>query len=103
MEDTKVSNEYLKAYNQADMICTYMPHLIPTIEIQVNEPGDDYTRGFDDRLRQFEKEQEAVKNFSFETEENFSRNIDVSLLDKGTYILRLTNGSKVGTKIFVVQ
>ena len=46
---------------------------------------------------------QIVKNFSFETEENFSRNIDVSLLDKGTYILRLTNGSKVGTKIFVVQ
>lgn len=46
---------------------------------------------------------QVVDNYVFDTQENFSRNIDVSLLDKGTYILRLTNESKVGTKIFVVQ
>ena len=65
MEELKVSEEYKKAYNQADMLCTHMPHLLKGISIPENEPSE-YTKGFQDRLSQFEKEKDAVKDFSIE-------------------------------------
>lgn len=39
-EELKVSEEYKKAYNQADMICTYMPHILKGIKLPEGEKGD---------------------------------------------------------------
>ena len=63
MEDLKVSKDYKKAYNHADMICRFMPHLLKDMKIPEKEPGE-YTRGFQDRVKQYEKERDAVKYFS---------------------------------------
>ncbi len=65
MEDLKVSEQYKKAYNQADMICTYMPHLLESMTFPKDEPSE-YTKGFQDRVKQYEIEQKAIKNFSVE-------------------------------------
>lgn len=64
-KETKPSADYIKAYNQADMICTYMPHLLEGMQAQENEPSE-YTRGFTDRVRQYEIEQDILKNFSLQ-------------------------------------
>lgn len=63
MEEQTPSKEYLKAYNQADMICTYMPHLLKGMTIPDQEPSE-YTRGFQDRVDQYELEQRAMEKFS---------------------------------------
>lgn len=65
MEDIKVSKEYKKAYNQADLICTYMPHLLDKIETPKNEPSA-YKQGFEDRIKQYEIERDAIRHFSVE-------------------------------------
>lgn len=65
MEDLKVSEEYKKAYNHADMICRFMPHLLKDMKIPEKEPGE-YTKGFQDRIKQFEKERQIIKSFSRE-------------------------------------
>ncbi|MBI1183604.1 hypothetical protein GC194_05000 [bacterium] len=58
------SKEYLKAYNHADMICNYMPHLLKGMHTPDNEPSD-YTKGFMDRVRQYEMEKDASINTSW--------------------------------------
>nr|WKN34352.1 hypothetical protein K4G66_18410 [Tunicatimonas sp. TK19036] len=64
-ENLKVSEEYKKAYNQADMIYTYMPHILKGIKIPEGEKSE-YAQGFKDRIRQYEMEKDAIKNFSYE-------------------------------------
>ncbi len=66
MENLKISEDYKKAYNQADMICRHMPHLLKGITIPENEPTE-YTKGFQDRIKQYEAErQKSTKNFSLD-------------------------------------
>ncbi|MDO5970307.1 hypothetical protein Q4Q35_10865 [Flavivirga aquimarina] len=84
MENQKVSEDYKKAYNQADMICTYMPHLLKGMNLPKDEPSE-YTKGFQDRVKQYEKEQEAIKNFSVERlADKYKDDIDAPYKDKGT-------------------
>ena len=67
---------YIKGYNHAEMICTRMPHLLKGIHVPDNEPGD-YTKGFQDRVRQYEIEQDAIKNFSYEQlKEKYGKDLD---------------------------
>ena len=63
MDDVKVSEDYKKAYNHADMICRFTPHLLKDMKIPEKEPGE-YTKGFQDRISQYERERNAVKYFS---------------------------------------
>lgn len=75
-ENLKVSEEYKKAYNQADMICTYMPHLLKGIKMPEKDQSE-YTKGFQDRIKQYEIEQDAIKNFSYEQlREKYGKDID---------------------------
>jgi hypothetical protein len=65
MEDEKleVSEEYKKAYNKADMIVTYMPNVLKGVQMPDKNlsEGD---KGFIDRIKEYEKEQEALRTFS---------------------------------------
>ncbi len=86
MADEKVSKEYKKAYkkayNQADMICNYMPHLLKGMTTPENEPSV-YTKGFQDRVRQYEIEQDAIKNFSYDQlKEKYGKDVDGQNKDK---------------------
>ena len=62
MEDLKVSENYKEAYNYADYICTHAPQWLKDIRIPEKSSGE-YTKGFQDRVRQHEKERN--KNFSY--------------------------------------
>ena len=74
-EQLKVSEDYKKAYNRADMICTYMPHVLKGIKIPEVEK-DDYAKGFQDRIRQYEMEQDKIKNFSYDQlREKYNRDL----------------------------
>lgn len=64
-EQLEVSKEYKKAYNQADMILTYMPHILKGVQMPEKDITD-YDKGFSARIREYEKEQEAIRNFSVE-------------------------------------
>ncbi len=68
MEDNqellKVSEDYKKGFNQADMMCTYMPNVVKSIEIP-NESENEYTNGFRDGILQCKAKQRAMKKFSF--------------------------------------
>ena len=66
MEEEKISEEYKKAYNQADMICRYMPHMVDKIRTSPQGEPSEYTKGFNDRIAQFEKERIATKEFSLD-------------------------------------
>jgi|GEM_PF-2075534 len=82
MEELKVSEEYKKAYNHADMICTHMPHLLKGMTLPENEPSE-YTRGFQDRVAQFEKEKDAIKFFSVDRlKDRYSKDHDVQEKDQ---------------------
>lgn len=75
-ETLKVSDEYLKAYNHADMLCTYMPHIVETMELPQHETSE-YSKGFRDRVRQFEIERDAMRNFSVEQlREKYGKDLD---------------------------
>ena len=65
MEDLKISEEYIRAFNDADMICTYMPDELENMEIPEQESMA-YTQGFKDRIRQYQIEKDAVKNLTIE-------------------------------------
>jgi len=62
-EKLEVSEEYKKAYNKADMIVTYMPHVLKGVQMPDKNltEGD---KGFIARVKEYEREQEALKNFS---------------------------------------
>lgn len=82
MDDVKVSKEYKKAYNQADKICTYMPHLLKGMTVSEKEPSE-YTKGFRDRVKQYEMEQEAIKNFTYDKlKEEYSKELGTPKKDK---------------------
>lgn len=74
-ESTKVSKEYLKAYNQADMICTYMPHLLKGMTIPGGEPSE-YTKGFQERINQYEQEKKMLKKLQPDLFKKETRAID---------------------------
>ena len=59
MSEHKVSKQYMKAYNQADMICRYMPHLVDKIKSSPDNEPSEYTKGLEDRLKQFEIEKRS--------------------------------------------
>ncbi len=65
MEDLKVSEDYKKAYNHADLICTHSPDYLKDIKVPENS-SKEYVKGFQDRIRQFEKERQIIKSFSRE-------------------------------------
>ncbi len=59
-EQLQVSDDYKKAFNKADFICNYMPHLLK--EITIPEKGfNDYTQGFKDRVQQYDKEVQRTR------------------------------------------
>lgn len=64
MEEIRVSEDYKKAFNRADMICRYMPELLKEIDISADQ-ANDYTKGFQDRVKQYEQEKDN-KEFSVE-------------------------------------
>ncbi|MDN5215045.1 hypothetical protein QQ020_23390 [Fulvivirgaceae bacterium BMA12] len=65
MEDLKVSEDYKKAFNYADMICSYAPESLKEIKIPEKQSSE-FLKGFQDRITQYEKEKkkEAIKYFS---------------------------------------
>ena len=82
-QEIKPSAEYIKAYNQADMICTYMPHVLEGMQTPENEPSE-YTRGFTARVREYEIEQDMIKNFSLDDlKGKYGKDLDTYLKDKG--------------------
>ena len=81
-EEVKLSNTYKRAYNHADMICRYMPERIDSLHKPKNEDPE-YTKGFEDRLRQYKREIEATKQFSFATlEEKYTPSTNKSKKEK---------------------
>lgn len=75
-EVLKVSEEYLKAYNQADMICTHMPQVIDGMKWPENDQSE-YNKGFRDRMRQYEIERDAARNFSVDQlKEKYGKDLD---------------------------
>ena len=63
MENLKVPEDYKKAYNYADMICTLAPGWLKDIKIP-EKVSNEYMKGFQDRIAQYEKERKAIKYFS---------------------------------------
>ena len=59
----KISEQYKKAYNHADMICNYMPDMLEGMTISEGEPSE-YTKGFGDRVQEYRKTKEAIKEHS---------------------------------------
>jgi len=83
MENLKVSEAYKKAYNQADMICAHMPHLLKGMNISENK-SNEYTQGFKDRIKQYEGQQKNSKSFSLEKlKAKYKDEIDNSSPNKG--------------------
>ncbi len=74
-EQLEVSEQYKKAYNHADMICRFMPHILDGMQTPESEPSE-YTRGFEDRVKLFEKEQEAIKSYSPKSKDDLSKSKD---------------------------
>lgn len=60
-DPNKVSELYKKAYNHADMICNYMPHLLDGMHTP-KEGSSEYTRGWNDRVREYEKERNLLRD-----------------------------------------
>ena len=56
---------YAKGYNHADIICSKLPHLLDGIHTPENEPSD-YTLGFQDRVKEYEREKAQIRNFSYQ-------------------------------------
>lgn len=54
---------YAKGYNHAEFLCNNMPEILKGITTPDNEPSD-YTLGFQDRVKEYEREQSMIKNFS---------------------------------------
>ena len=76
MEDMKVSKDYKKAFNHADMICTYMPKELERLA-PFKDEAPAYRQGFEDRVKQHQIEQDAVKNFSVvELKEKYGKDLD---------------------------
>lgn len=63
-EVLKVSEQYKKAYNHADLICNHMPELLDKMPKPKGEPSD-YTRGFTARVTEYRIEKDAAKKFSY--------------------------------------
>jgi len=62
-EKLSLSKDYKRAFNDADMIITQFPKLVKTLKVPEGEKSE-YSKGFQDRLRQFEMEKDAMKGFS---------------------------------------
>ncbi len=76
MEDLKVSEKYKKAFNHADMICSYMPEELERLAPFENV-APEYKQGFEDRVKQYQIEQDAIKNFSLEElKEKYGEDLD---------------------------
>jgi len=65
MEELNISEDYKKAYNRADILCRYMPHLLKDIDMPEYDMSE-YSKGFKDRVRQFEqdKDKDQIKSRS---------------------------------------
>lgn len=63
MEDLKASKAYKKAFNHADMICTYMPEELERLA-PFGEVEPEYKQGFEDRVKQYQMERDVIKSFS---------------------------------------
>jgi len=67
-EQLEVSEEYKKAFNQAEMLTTFMPEVLEKAKIPVDGESPEWTKGFQARIAKFEKDKEAMKDFSIERE-----------------------------------
>ncbi|MFY0689082.1 MAG: hypothetical protein JXQ90_18065 [Cyclobacteriaceae bacterium] len=65
MGKMKVSIEYKKAFNQADMICRFMPQELEKLG-SLENVSPEYRRGFEDRIKQHQMEKDVTKDFSVE-------------------------------------
>ncbi|MEQ8470044.1 MAG: hypothetical protein RIC35_02610 [Marinoscillum sp.] len=82
VENLELSDLYKRAYNDADLIITQFPEQIGKIEILDGEPSE-YTKGFQDRLKQHELEKVAIKNFSTDQlKEEYKKDFDGSQKDR---------------------
>lgn len=76
MENLKLSKDYKKAFNHADMICTYMPEELEKLAPYQAE-SKAYRQGFEDRVKRHRIEQDAIKNFSLaELKEKYGKDLD---------------------------
>jgi len=75
-EEFEVSELYKRAFNDAELIITQFPHLISKMEAPEGESSE-YTKGFQDRVKQYEIEKDAVKNFSYDQlRDKYSKDLD---------------------------
>ncbi|HCX21059.1 MAG: hypothetical protein CMB80_26035 [Flammeovirgaceae bacterium] len=63
MKDLSNTDEYKKAYERADRICRFMPHLIDKMSSPEDEPPA-HRQAFEDRITELQIERDRANNFS---------------------------------------
>ena len=59
-EQLEVSEDYKKGFNKADMIVTYMPHILKGVKMPEKDETE-WDKGFTARVKKYEKDQEMLK------------------------------------------
>ena len=63
MEELKISALYKRGFNDVELLIEHNPELLKDMKVPDKEP-DEYTSGFSDRLKLFERELALQKDFS---------------------------------------
>ncbi|MEM9297171.1 MAG: hypothetical protein AAGA64_02180 [Bacteroidota bacterium] len=75
-EQLEVSKEYKEAYNKADMIVTYMPHILKGVKMPEKDKSE-FDKGFSARLKEYEKEQELLRGYQVERmKQDYKKDMD---------------------------
>jgi hypothetical protein len=72
-EILRVSEDYKKAYNQADKLCRHMPQVLKGLELP--KDGSEYSKGFNARVELYQLEQLKMKQAYQKFHKNFGRSI----------------------------
>lgn len=80
-ERLELPEKYKKGYNDAELVINQFPHLLEGMVASEAEHSD-YTKGFEDRVEQYELEKAAIKNQSYQKIQKYGKGLDDKNMEK---------------------
>ena len=62
-EQLEVSEDFKEGFNKADMIVTYMPHILKGVQMPEKD-ATEWDKGFTARLKKYEQDKEILKEYT---------------------------------------